>query len=158
MEKENKAINKILEFIYFAGIFLILYWVFVLLLNNLVYNNQAKMEWLMEWKGCGALPWTCAYYLAPVISFITAAVASGVIQAFYRAKRFLWARSVIFIAVFWFIDYIVLSNQSSLWDFYPTREYEFTAPSLAILCTILIIRRMIDRSEIITRVKPYFYV
>jgi len=142
LEKENNAVNKILGFIYFAGIFLILYWVFVLLLNKLVYNNQAKMEWLMEWEGCEASPWTRAYYLAPVISFITAAAASGVIQASYRAKQYLWVRSIIFIGVFWFIDYIVLSNQSSLWDFYPTREYEFTAPVLAIVCAIFIVSKM----------------
>lgn len=140
LRNKRSALNKILDFVYFAIIFLILYWIFVLLLK--LVCNKAKMAWEME---CGILEsslWTRTYSLAPLISFIIASVVSGVIQASYRTKRFLWARALIFIVVFWFIDRCVLSSESSFWDFYPTSEHEFTAPVLAIGCTILIIRRM----------------
>lgn len=135
----KKIANKILDFIYFAGIFLVLYWVFVMLLNKLVYGNQARLRWEEEYGILFSMLQTHAYYIAPLKSFIIASLISGVIQASYRVKRFLWARMLVFIAAFWLIDSIILSIQSSFWDFYPTREHDFTAPALAIGITTLII-------------------
>ncbi len=47
--KTKSTLNKILNFIYFAVIFLILYWIFVFLFKNLVHN-VARAEWLMDGK------------------------------------------------------------------------------------------------------------
>ncbi|MEI8348893.1 MAG: hypothetical protein WCI77_01965 [Candidatus Omnitrophota bacterium] len=115
------------------------------------------MEWLMEWEGCGASPWTRAYHLAPLISFIVAAAVSGVVQASYHTKRFLYVYALIFIAVFWFIDIVVLTRESSLWDFYPTREYELTAPAFAIsITTFVVIKRMKSKVNARKKNENYF--
>jgi len=114
------------------------------------------MEWLMEWEGCEASPWTRAYYLAPLISFIIAAVVSGIIRASYCAKRFLYVHAAIFMAIFWFIDIFILSGQSSLWDFYPTREHELTAPAFAVSITVLVIIRKTKGKVSTMKKKNYF--
>jgi hypothetical protein len=132
--------KKFLDFIYFAGIFLILYWIFVLLFDKAVCN-KAKLEWDID-LGISESLLTLTYYLAKPVSFIIASAVSGVIQASYRLERFLWTRTLIFITVFWLIDSVTLVRQSSFWDFYPTKEHALTALLLAIICTILIIRRI----------------
>lgn len=137
----KSVLNKIQDFIYFAGIFLILYWIFVVLLNKLVYGNQPRLQWEEE---CGILfseLQTRYYYLAPFKSFIIASLISGVIQASYSVKWFLWVRLLIFIAVFWIADSFILDGQCSFWDWYPTQEHTFTAPVIAIGITTLIISR-----------------
>ena len=140
--KTESMLNRILYFIYFTGIFLVLYWIFVLFFNRLIYN-VVRVEWEMEWGEEASLPWTQTYYLlAPFISFMIASAISGVIQASNRAKRSLLLRIPIFIAVFWFIETIALARESSLWDFYPTNEHGLIAPAIAILCTSLIVRKM----------------
>lgn len=135
--------KKILDFIYFTGIFLILYWIFVLLFDRLFYNKAKVEEWEMGWGILRSSLWRGTdYYLAPFVSFIIASALSGVIQASHRAKRFLWAHIVVFIAVFWLMDTFALYRIASMWDNYPTMVHEFTAPIVAIICTILIIRKM----------------
>lgn len=139
-QDKRRAQNKISDFIYFTGIFLILYWVFVLLFR--LGWNKDRIEWETGYGILESSLWTRAYYLAPLISFIIASAVSGVIQASYRAKRFLWLRVLIFIAVFSFIDWCALTRESSFWDSYPPgRAHEFIAPVFAIVCTILIVRK-----------------
>lgn len=137
----TKKLDKILDFVYFAGIFLILYWIFVLMFDRLLCNKVKIEEWEMDWGILRSSLWTRNYYLAPLISFIIASAVSGVIQASYRAKRLLWTHALIFIAVFFFFDTLALLRQGSLWDSYPIREHVFTALVFAIICTLLIIHK-----------------
>lgn len=136
------ALKKIFYFIYSAGVFLVLYWIFVLLFDRLLYNKTKVEEWEMGWGILRSSLWVGTdYYLAPLASFIIASVLSGIFQASHGARRFLWAHIVVFIAVFCFIDTFALCRIASMWDNYPTMVHELTASMLAIICTILIIRK-----------------
>lgn len=135
--------KKFFDFIYFAGIFLIQYWIFILLFDRLICNKASVEEWEQGWGILRSSLWTgIDYYSAPVISFIIASALSGVIQAFYGAKRFLWVRVLIFMGIFCLIDSLALCRQASMWDNYPTNAHGLTAPTFAIICTILIIRKI----------------
>jgi hypothetical protein len=141
----NSILNRVMRLIYFTGIFLVLYWIFVLLFDRLICNKASVEEWEQNWGIIRSSLWTgIDYYSAPVISFIVASALSGIIHASYGAKRFLLVRTLIFIAVFWYIDGLALCRQASMWDNYPTNAHELTAQVLAIICTILIVRKTTD--------------
>lgn len=143
----TNKLAEIRDFIYFVGTFLILYWIFVLLFDRVLFLNKAYIQELeMDYGILRSTMWTRNYYLASLISFIIASALSGIVQASYRRKRSLWANALIFIVVFFFIDTLALLSQCSFWDSYPIREHVFTAPVLAIIFTILIIRK-IGRSK-----------
>lgn len=88
--KADTIVDKILCFLYFAGIFFAFYSIFVLLFDKVIFN-KAKLEWDIG-LGVSEPLWTFTYYFAKVISFVIASAISGIIQASYREKRFLFLR------------------------------------------------------------------
>lgn len=138
--KADTILDKILHFLYFAGIFLILYWICILLFDKLI-PIEAKLRWEEEMGILWPSLRSRGYYLSPLISFMIASVFSGAVYAAYRDKLLLWFSIPIFIAVFWFIESLILCRESSFWDFYPTREHELIAPAFAVVCTVLIVRK-----------------
>lgn len=142
INNEQEGISKQLEyFIYFFVIFSVLYGIFAFLLDRPALL-KAEAEWKMYFGSPVSVFGTQDYYLAKAISFVIASTITKVIQASYISKGLLYFRALIFAAIFWLIDSIILTRQSSFWDFYPTREHAFTAPILSVICTIFIIRRI----------------
>jgi hypothetical protein len=148
---------KLRKALIYSFLFFVLYWL-ILEFGNADLNPDDTM-----WAVTGTEPrsWALLYYLCPIVSFICAALISGVVQTVSWAKAFPWRRIAVFITVFWVLDHSALFTNFSYWNlsfnWNPSPSFmgllsflletifsfhEFTAPTLSIMLTTFIVRKM----------------